>query len=356
VAGFCRGTRSGWWTNRAANCRIGASAACSFAGRRRQPATTAIPATQALFRDGWLDSGDFAYTVEGEIYLTGRVKDLIIRGGRNLYPYELEQAVGNLPGVRRGCVAVFASNDPVNATERLIVVAETREEDAARREALRQRINAAAVEAIGMPADEVVLAPPNSVLKTSSGKIRRNASREAFESGLIGVRAAPLRQQMLRLALAALRERLRDAAGRFARRIYGVWCWSVFLLLAVPVLGLVIALRTPAIGRRVVHHAARLFLRLAGMPVASTTAAEPTAGPHLLLVNHCSYLDALVLYAVLPPSAAYSFVAKREFVEQPVIHAFLRALGTLFVERFEAARSLEDVDEIVAALGRGERW
>ncbi|KFB68990.1 AMP-binding protein [Candidatus Accumulibacter vicinus] len=312
-------------------------------------------ATQALFRDGWLDSGDFAYTVEGEIYLTGRVKDLIIRGGRNLYPYELEQAVGNIPGVRRGCVAVFASNDPVNATERLIVLAETREEDPTRRETLRQCINDAAVAAIGMPADEVVLAPPNSVLKTSSGKIRRNASREAFERGLIGIRAVPARRQMLRLALAALRERLRDSAERFARRVYGIWCWSVFLTLAVPVLGLVVALRVPALGRRVVHHAARIFLRLAGMPVASTAAAESTAGPHLLLVNHCSYFDALVLCAVLPPSAAYRFVAKREFVEQPVIDAFLRALGTLFVERFEATKSLEDVDGIVAALERGEK-
>jgi 1-acyl-sn-glycerol-3-phosphate acyltransferase len=100
---------------------------------------------------------------------------------------------------------------------------------------------------------------------------------------------------MLRLALAALRERLRESAGRFARKIYGVWCWSVFLLLAVPVIGLVIVLRTPAIGRRVVHHAARIFLRLAGMPVRAPRTAEPTAGPHLLLVNHCSYLDALLL-------------------------------------------------------------
>jgi predicted NBD/HSP70 family sugar kinase len=53
---------------------------------------------------------------------------------------------------------------------------------------------------------------------------------------------------------------------------------------------------------------------------------------------------------------AYSFVAKREFVAQPLIHAFLRALGTLFVERFAASKSAEDVDEIVAALGRAERW
>jgi 1-acyl-sn-glycerol-3-phosphate acyltransferase len=77
-------------------------------------------------------------------------------------------------------------------------------------------------------------------------------------------------------------------------------------------------------------------------------------GPHLLLVNHCSYFDALVLCTALPPRAAYSFVAKREFVEQALIHAFLRALGTLFVERFDASRSVEDVEEIVAALGHGQ--
>ncbi len=312
-------------------------------------------ATAGLFRDGWLDSGDFAYTVEGEIYLTGRVKDLIIRGGRNLYPYELEQAVGNLAGVRRGCVAVFASSDPVNATERLIVLAETREEDEDRRETLRQKINAAAIEAIGMPADEVVLAPLNSVLKTSSGKIRRNASREVFERGLIGARVAPARQQMLRLGLAAGRAGLAEVAGRLGRRAYGLWCWTVFLLFALPVIFLVLALRSPAIGRRIVHGAARTFLRLAGMPVPRLTAEDLPGVPHLLLVNHCSYLDSLVLCAALPPAAAYSFVAKREFVAQPLIHAFLRTLGTLFVERFEASRSVEDVDEIAAALGRGQK-
>jgi 1-acyl-sn-glycerol-3-phosphate acyltransferase len=75
---------------------------------------------------------------------------------------------------------------------------------------------------------------------------------------------------------------------------------------------------------------------------------------HLLLVNHSSYLDALVLYATLPPERGYIFVAKREFVEQPRMHAFLRGLGTLFVERFEAAKSAEDVDAVVAALRRGD--
>lgn len=67
-------------------------------------------------QDAWLDSGDRAYLAGGDVYLTGRVKDLIIRGGRNLYPYELEQAVSEIPGIRKGCVAVFASADPATGS------------------------------------------------------------------------------------------------------------------------------------------------------------------------------------------------------------------------------------------------
>ena len=69
-------------------------------------------ATQSLFHGSWLDSGDLAYVAEGNIYLTGRVKDVIIRAGRNIYPYELEEAIGAIPGLRRGCVAVFGSKGP----------------------------------------------------------------------------------------------------------------------------------------------------------------------------------------------------------------------------------------------------
>ena len=312
-------------------------------------------ATQSLFLDGWLESGDYAYTVEGEIYLTGRVKDLIIRGGRNLYPYELEQAVGNIPGVRKGCVAVFASTDPFNATERLIVLAETRESEPAACEALRHKINETAVDVIGTPADEIVLAPPNSVLKTSSGKIRRAASRDAYEHGLIGAQTPAVWQAMLRLASAALGARLAAWLQNAQRRIFAGWCWAIFALLGLPVFALTALLQRPAIGRRLVHGAARIFLDLTGMPVRSAGVQDLPATAHLLLANHSSYFDVLVLYAALPPVLGYVFIAKREFVGQPGMHAFLRGLGTLFVERFAAAKSAEDVETVIAALRRGQK-
>ncbi|RXL89811.1 hypothetical protein EO238_30915, partial [Citrobacter sp. AAK_AS5] len=77
-------------------------------------------ATRRLFPhdDHWLDSGDRGYLASNDLYLTGRVKDLIIRGGRNIYPYELEQAVGAIEGIRKGCVAAFASADSATGSER----------------------------------------------------------------------------------------------------------------------------------------------------------------------------------------------------------------------------------------------
>src|SRR3989304_5053853 len=84
----------------------------------------------------------------------GREKDIIIRGGRNISPYELEQAVGDLAGIRRGCVAVFGSKDAATGTERVVVLAEMRDQDASRHEDLKRMINEIAVTLIGAPADD----------------------------------------------------------------------------------------------------------------------------------------------------------------------------------------------------------
>jgi 1-acyl-sn-glycerol-3-phosphate acyltransferase len=312
-------------------------------------------ATRSLFRDGWLDSGDYAYSAAGEIYLTGRVKDLIIRGGRNIYPYELEQAVGGIPGVRKGCVAAFASTDPINATERLVVVAEIRDDEASQGEALRQRINEVAIDTIGVPVDEIVLAPPNTILKTSSGKIRRAASRDAYEQGKINTRAAPVWRQHLRLGAALLRSRLAQAWRRAMRALFASWCWLALALTALPAALPVGLLQDPARGRRLMHGAARLFMRLIGMPVHVTGGDKLSAATHLLLVNHGSYLDALALYAALPPSPGYAFVAKQELGGQAAMHAVLSGVGTLFIERFSALKGSEDVEAMVAALSAGTR-
>ncbi|GAF91877.1 unnamed protein product, partial [marine sediment metagenome] len=113
--------------------------------------------TRALFDGEWLESGDLGYIAGGDVFITGRTKDIIIRAGRNIYPHELEEFVGNIEGVRKGCVAAFASSDPGTGTERLIILAETRIEDTEHLDALRNRISVAATDLLELPPDEVVL-------------------------------------------------------------------------------------------------------------------------------------------------------------------------------------------------------
>jgi len=309
--------------------------------------------TQKLFAGAWLDTGDLAYLADGELYLSGRAKDIIIRGGRNLYPYELEQAVGALPGIRKGCVAVFGSPDPRTGTERVIVLAETRETAADAREALRRSINERAIDLVGLPADDIVLAPPHTVLKTSSGKIRRAASREYYERGGDSARPAPVWLQLARLAWASLLPELRRRLRALSGLAYSAWVWLVFLTLAVPTLAAAALLRNPARGWRFSRVMANSFLRLCRLPlVVQGLEHIPASGPFVMAVNHASYLDGLMLLAALR-ERGYSFAAKRELSQWLLPRLFLQSIGTDFVERTDIRQGVEDASRLAESVRAG---
>ncbi len=309
-------------------------------------------ATAALFDGDWVDSGDLGYIAAGELYLTGRAKDMMIRGGQNLYPYELEDAVGNVPGVRKGCVAVFAVPDAARGSERIVVLAETRERDEAARGELRARINALAADLIGGPADDVVLAPPHTVLKTSSGKIRRAASRELYVRGAIGKRAAPVWGQFAGLAAASLRGRIAQLARSAWELAYAGYAWTMFGVLGLTAIVAALVLPTPASRRGALHGIARLMLRLSGLPVAVTGAEHVSgAGPVVVVANHASYVDGLLLYALLP--RRFVVAAKEGFARNFWTRRLLAAAGARFVERFDPQRGVEDTRALAALAAEG---
>jgi 1-acyl-sn-glycerol-3-phosphate acyltransferase len=307
--------------------------------------------TRRLFVGDWLDSGDLAYTAEDDVFITGRSKDLIIRGGRNISPHELEAAIGELPGIRKGCVAVLGSYDVRAATERLVIIAETRERDDAALASLRQQVDATTTEIAGEPADEVVLARPGAVLKTSSGKIRRGATRARYERGELEAGQRRVWRQFLRLALTSVAPSLRRLGRALVGWLYGGYAWLLVALFALPVwLGVVLL---PDSARRwsFMRTAARFLLRAAGIALRVHDGAQLPKGPCIFVANHASYIDGPVLIAALP--RAVSFVAKGELARSAFARLFLERIDAQFVERFDLQRGAADARRLADAARDG---
>ncbi len=137
-------------------------------------------ATEALFHDGWLRTGDLAYLVHtgagDELVVCGRIKDVIIVGGRNVFPEDIERAVGTLDGVRAGNVIAFGV-EGYKGKESVVVVAEARAEDL---DSLRHVIHTTTLDVTGLPPRDVMLVQPGTLPKTSSGKLQRAKCRDEY--------------------------------------------------------------------------------------------------------------------------------------------------------------------------------
>ena len=311
-------------------------------------------ATAALFDGDWLQSGDLAYVADGEVFISGRIKDMIIRGGRNIHPQELEEAIGAVAGIRKGRVAVFASRDPANQTDKLVILAESREQDETTRQLLKQRLNAITTELTQAPADDIVLAPAGAVLKTSSGKIRRAACRELYEQGLIDRPPrhawSQLALMMLRALPMAVRRQLR-LARRFA---YAVYAQAVFRFLATVVAIGVLLIPGLAWRWAFLRASARLLGLLTGVALRVEGLRNlPAAARNCVFVaNHTSYIDSYAVTAAVP--RVFRFLAKAELASRWLPRAFLQRLDTLFVERHDRVEGVAGLQSSIDAARQGD--
>jgi len=311
------------------------------------------PALSArLIHEGWLDTGDLGYVADEELFITGRVKDLVIRAGRHFFPYELEAAVGHLPGVRNGCVAVCGAPDIATGTDRLIVIAETHKTAPNALAAMRAGINEASVALLGAPPEEVALVPPHSILKTSSGKIRHAATLDLYLRSRGNLLPRPAWLQWLDVGANTVRPIGRRVRAATRQTAYGAWCWLIVTLIAIPTWLMTVWHPDTRRNWAIASRATRLALRLAGIRVTVRGLdLIDMARPAIFVANHASYLDGLVLLATIP--IPLGIVAKRELSSGLLIGGFLRAIGARFVERVDYPRMAEDERELVKQATAG---
>ncbi len=130
-------------------------------------------ATRAVLADGWLDSGDLGFVADGQLYVTGRAKDVVIQGGRNIDPHDVERTLETECGLRPDSVVAFGVSDSSVATERLVLVVEAKPTEEERSDARARELRGAVLAALGARIDEVIFVALGSIPRTTSGKPRR---------------------------------------------------------------------------------------------------------------------------------------------------------------------------------------
>jgi len=313
--------------------------------------------THAENEDPWVQSGDRAYQADGEIYITGRVKDIIIKGGRNLYPHEVEELASRVEGIRKGCVVAFGLKGEGTGTEKLVIVAESREEARGKRSALVAEINEQVSRGLGLPPDRVELIPPGSIPKTSSGKLRREETKQLYLAGTLAAAKPPAWVQIARLGTGSFLKSAATAVWRGIRtgleKIYGVYFLVVFILWIIPTWAIVRLYKNHVAAGRFTSAALKVLFVLAGIRVKVVGKEYmDTPGAKVYVSNHASYFDVLPIMMGL--GVPYRFVAKGEVNDMILIGKFLNQMGHLSFNRHDANSRLKQVHEIENYLRKGD--
>jgi fatty-acyl-CoA synthase len=148
---------------------------CMLSGYYHRP-----DATEKAFINGWYLTGDFGYLINGELYITGRKKDLIIVGGKNIYPQDLELLAYEVPGVHAGRASAFGVFNDTTGTEDVILVAEVETDNPTEQQRIEDMIRATVTRGSAVALRHVHIVGKHWLVKTSSGKTARSANREKF--------------------------------------------------------------------------------------------------------------------------------------------------------------------------------
>lgn len=318
----------------------------SMMGYYRRP-----KATQAINYDGWWNTGDLAYQAEGHIFITGRKKDIIIKAGRNLHPEEIEEVTAQINGVRKGCVVSFGVIDPKLGTEKMVIVAESREEEPGIRRKIKAEINEKISTVLGIVPDEILLVSPHTIPKTSSGKLQRSATKEGYLNHTLLGSHIPVTLQIVKLYFKGLFIKMGRGLGMVGKFLYTLYAGilSMFAFVAVLVAVLILPYNYSS---RFIRGISKITLTLMGCPIKVEDFRQgPIPKAVVYVANHASYFDAIALTAILPTPV--QFVAKVQLFKVPILRTILTKMRVLDVDRVDFVKNMADTDKIVKRLEQG---
>jgi fatty-acyl-CoA synthase len=137
-------------------------------------------ATGEAIKKGWLHSGDMGFILDGMLFISGRIKEMIIKRGKNIYPYDVERIASTVKGIRLGCCAAFDVHNEDQGTEDLVLVCETTVKDKDELERLGREVHNEIFSRLGIAPDDIRLVPKETIPKTTSGKVQRILCKKIY--------------------------------------------------------------------------------------------------------------------------------------------------------------------------------
>ncbi len=308
-------------------------------------------ATQAIYQDGWCNSGDLAYKVNEEVYIAGRKKDLIIKAGRNFYPVQIEELVGGITEIRKGSVVAFSVEDSEHGTEKLIVIAETRSKKISNRDEVLSKVSQIILTSLDITPDDVVLVAPQTIPKTSSGKLQRAACKEAYLNGKLFKSKTPVWLQQIKIFSRWMTHKIKNVFIASFNLVYTFYCLLLFLIVLFPAWLTSFVLPQKIIGRAFKFWA-KLIIAMSFCPITIKGKKNlKYSSPLVYVSNHTSYLDTLLLVSLLPSNTR--FISKKELLKVPILNTILLKLKYIVIDRLDFSSSVKETKKMVNVLNAG---
>ena len=295
----------------------------------------------------YLDSGDLAYIADNEIYIVGRTKDVIIKAGKNIYPYDIEAIAGEVDGVRKGCVIAFSADDATLGTEKIIVVAEAKTLD----NKLKTIIVNEVFTKLDITIDEIELIKPHQIPKTSSGKLQRTLCKQEYLQNKLNKKSVPFLMQVMQLFVQGQLNKLYGLGKTFLKLIYTGY---VGVILAGYILTIWAACKILKKDHayKTSSYLSKLLFKFAGCELEVEGLDNLKDTDNLVFVaNHQSYIDSIALIATLPKYAV--FFAKKEVLDMLIIRTIFAKLGYLVIDREDVTKSAEYITLMTRVLAAG---
>ena len=247
--------------------------------------------------------------------------------------------------------------DEGTGTEKLVVVAESRETDSTRRAGIAAAVTEQISQGLGLPPDRVELIPPGSIPKTSSGKLRREETKQLYVAGTLSAKKAPAWLQIARLGTSSTLRTAGQTISSALRRVWDTLCGIYFIFLfavwIVPAWTIVLFYKDRRAAGRYTTAALKILFALAGSHVRVIGKEHmDTPGAKIYVSNHTSYFDVLPL--MLGLGVPYRFVAKNEVHGMPFIATFFRKMGHLSFDRTKGSARRQAAQEIEDILRTGD--